>query len=134
MKPSTDRRLTQVARVALAITFVLAGAAHFADPAFYLAMMPPYLPAHQLLVDLSGVAEILLGLAVLHAPLRRWAGWGLMALIVAVFPANVYVAASGATMPGFEDAGPWFWWGRLPFQLVFAAFIWFATLRRGPEV
>ncbi len=77
------------ARLIVAVVFVLAGVLHFVIAPFYLAMMPPWLPAHALLVQVSGVAEIVLGLGVLIDRTRVMAGWGLLALLVAVFPANV---------------------------------------------
>ena len=73
----------------LAAVFVTAGCAHFVAPHFYLAMMPPWLPAHGALVALSGAAELAGGLGVIVTRTRRVAGWGLIALLVAVFPANV---------------------------------------------
>ena len=78
-----------VSRVLVAIVFTITGTLHFVIPAIYLDMMPPYLPWHEQLVFLSGVFEILGGIAVLIPPLRRAACWGLIALLVAVFPANV---------------------------------------------
>ncbi len=77
------------ARLIVAVVFVIAGVLHFVIPRFYLAMMPPWLPAHLFLVQLSGAAEIALGLGVLVDRTRVLAGWGLIALLVAVFPANV---------------------------------------------
>jgi uncharacterized membrane protein len=75
--------------VALSALFVVAGVLHFVIPGFYLAMMPPWLPAHALLVQLSGVAEIAGGIGVVRARTQRAAAWGLIALLVAVFPANI---------------------------------------------
>ncbi len=77
------------ARLIVAVVFVLAGVMHFVSAPFFLAMMPPWLPAHLLLVQVSGIAEIALGLAVLVDRTRVAAGWGLIALLIAVFPANV---------------------------------------------
>jgi len=85
-----DRSLArQIFRYLLAIFFVGAGVMHFVSPDFYVAIMPPYLPWHLPLVWISGGFEILGGIGVLFPhPLRRWAGWGLVALLVAVFPAK----------------------------------------------
>lgn len=77
------------ARLIVAVVFGIAGVFHFVMPGFYLAMMPPWLPAHLFLVQLSGVAEIVLGAGVLLDRSRVFAGWGLIALLIAVFPANV---------------------------------------------
>ena len=100
------------------IFFIAAGIFHFVRPAPYLAMMPPWLPEPGLLVAVSGLAEIAGGLGVLIGRFRRLAAWGLIALLVAVFPANLHVALHG--WPG-TDFPRWVLWLRLPFQ---AAFIW----------
>ncbi|MGI8965178.1 MAG: DoxX family protein, partial [Limisphaerales bacterium] len=97
----------------LAIFFLVAGANHFINPKPYLAMMPSYLPCPAELVWISGVAEMLGGLGVLFPQTRVVAGWGLIALLVAVFPANLHVAIHGwpeANVP------QWVLWLRLPLQ------------------
>jgi uncharacterized membrane protein len=81
--------------------------------------MPPYLPWHRELVFISGVCEILGGIGVLFPqPLRRAAGWGLVALLIAVFPANLHVALNDVPI-GASPPNPWLNWLRLPFQVVF---------------
>ena len=89
--------------------------------------MPPALPWPQALNYISGVAEILGGLGLLMAPTRRLAGWGLLALLLAVFPANIYVAMQGS-MPGL-NVSPLALWLRLQFQFVFMAWVWWVALR-----
>jgi uncharacterized membrane protein len=93
--------------------FVFAGANHFINPKPYLSMMPSYLAAHAALVQISGVAEILGGLGLLLPCARRLAAWGLILLLIAVFPANLNVALHG--WPG-ENIPAWVLWARLPFQ------------------
>ena len=68
-----------------------AGVMHFVNPDFYLKIMPPYLPLHRELVYLSGVCEITLGALLLIPRYSRLAAWGIIALLIAVFPANIYV-------------------------------------------
>jgi uncharacterized membrane protein len=115
----------RILRYLLAVFFVIAGANHFVNPDFYLAIMPPYLPWHRPLVWLSGVFEILGGLGVLFPqPLRRVAAWGLVALLVAVFPANIHVALHDVRA---ISAPAWVAWARLPFQLVFIAWVLWCT-------
>jgi len=97
---------------------MVAGVFHFVRPATYLAMMPPWLPQPGLLVAVSGLAEIAGGLGLLLVRFRRRAAWGLIALLVAVFPANLQVALHG--WPG-TDFPRWVLWVRLPFQ---ALLIW----------
>jgi uncharacterized membrane protein len=109
-----------------AIFFVVAGTFHFFRLELYLQIMPPYFPAPQLLVAVSGVAEIAGGIGLLIRPLRRAAGWGLIALLLAVFPANIYMLQH----PGQFHFAPWILWARLPLQGVFIAWVWFVAIRR----
>ena len=115
-----------VFRILLAAFFVAAGANHFRTPSLYLGMMPPWLPWPLALVYVSGAAEILGGIGALVRFTRRFSGWGLMVLLIAVFPANLHVAMQGQ-MKGF-DFSPLTLWLRLPFQLVLMAGVWWATL------
>jgi len=78
-----------VYRAVLALFFVGGGTAHFLNSSFYLTIMPSFLPHPLALVYISGVFEILGGLGVLVPACRRWAGYGLIALLLAVFPANI---------------------------------------------
>jgi uncharacterized membrane protein len=80
------------------------------------------------LVAVSGVAEIAGGIGLLIPRLRRWAGWGLIALLIAVFPANVYMAVSPQRIPDLHFAR-WMLWLRLPLQGVFVVWVWYASLR-----
>ena len=105
----------------MGVFYILAGLAHFVAPAAYLPMMPPWLPAHAALIFLSGLAEVLLGAAVLVPATRRLAAWGLVLLLMAIFPANVHIALHDVPLFGAtEGAGIWNW-VRLPFQLVLIA-------------
>lgn len=112
----------------LALFFIAAGANHFRDPALYLAMMPPWLPWPEAMNVISGAAEILGGVGLLIPQTRRLAGWGLIALLIAVFPANLHVAMQGQ-MEGL-DVSPMILWLRLPFQALFIALVWWTSLRR----
>lgn len=116
-----------IARWLLAAFFIVAGANHFRTPEIYLGMMPSWLPAPGVMNAVSGVAEILGGLGLLVPATRRLAGWGLIALLVAVFPANLHVALQGH-MPG-TTFSPLVLWLRLPFQAVFIAGVWWVALR-----
>lgn len=110
----------------LTIGMVGAGLNHFRDAAPYVAMMPDALPAHLALVYVSGVAEILGGLGLILPATRRAAAWGLIALLVAVFPANVNMAINH--LPLGERALPtWALWGRLPLQALLIAWAWWYT-------
>ena len=91
---------------------------HLLNPAFYVAIMPPGLPDPEWLNVLSGLAEIVLGVYVLEPRVRALAAWGIIALLIAVFPANVYVAVENIGSPdGTAGTGnALFNWIRLPFQ------------------
>jgi uncharacterized membrane protein len=108
----------------LGIFFVFAGIRHFTDPDFYLKIMPSYLPWHSFLVILSGVIEIALGVLVIIPRSTKLAAWGLIALLLAVYPANIYMAMNQHLYPTFS---PLFHWIRLPLQFVFIAWAWWYT-------
>ena len=115
-----------LSRYALALLFVLAGTWHFVHTATYLAIMPPQLPQPLALVYASGIFEILGGLGLLPARSRRLAGWSLLALLVAVFPANVHMALAHAHL----GIPAWVAWGRLPLQLPLMWWVWQAMQTR----
>ena len=115
----------------LALFFVSAGITHFTSAAFFAEIVPPYLPAPWALVYISGVAEILLGLLLLVPATRRLAAWGLVALLFAVFPANIHMALHPVPL---QNAPVWMGqptplqlWLRLPLQFVLAAWAWWFT-------
>ncbi len=110
-------------RAALALVMVVAGSLHFAATEAYVAIMPDYLPWHPELVYLSGVLEILFGLGLLHRKTRGAAGMGLIALYVAVLPANLNMAVYDIQPAGFHIPAVLLW-ARLPFQLVFIYWAW----------
>lgn len=116
------RLLKKAALISLALFFLLAGANHFLNPELYLAMMPPLLPWPDTVHKIAGVAEILGGLGLLIRPVRPFAAWGLVLLLVAVFPANIHAALRGE-IPGLP-VSPWVLWARLPFQAAFLFWTW----------
>jgi uncharacterized membrane protein len=112
---------------AIAALFVAAGAAHFVWPGAYEKIVPPYLPERRRLVEISGVFEILGGLGSALPATRLPAGWGLIALLVAVFPANVYMATAAARF----GIPAWALYARLPLQLLLIRWIYETLVRRG---
>ena len=117
------RRVKLILKWLLAIAFVLAGINHFLNPSFYLKMMPPVLPAPLFLIYLSGVFQIALGILLLLPKFTRFAAWGLIALLIAVFPANVYMASNPQIFSEFSSTALY---ARLPVQLVLIALaFWF---------
>ncbi|MBX7192115.1 MAG: DoxX family protein [Sandaracinaceae bacterium] len=111
------------ARWLLTVAMVAVGIAHFANPAPFVAIMPPFIPFHLAMVYLSGVFEIALGLALIPKQTRVLAGYGLVALYVAVFPANLYMAVAGISPTG-EPIAPWIAWARLPLQPLLMLLAW----------
>jgi uncharacterized membrane protein len=113
----------------LAGFFAFAGAMHFVIPRSYEAIMPPSLPRHREAVALSGVAEIAGAAALLARPTRRFGRWWLLALLLAVFPANVHMAVNPEQVNGLdlERVPRWALWARLPLQPLAMLWVWRAT-------
>jgi len=116
-----------ISKYLLALVMVGAGTMHFIRPDFYLKIMPPYLPFHQELVSLSGCCEIALGLGLLVPRASRFAAWGIIALLIAVFPANVYLYQHQDILP----APPILHFLRLPLQVVFILWAYWHTSLKG---
>ena len=116
----------RIALFLLALFFVFAGVTHFTSPEFFTAIVPPALPAPLALVYVSGVFEILGGLGVLWPATRAAAGVGLVALLVAVYPANLYMAWAPERFVA-QGTPLWALYARLPLQFVFIAWAWWAT-------
>jgi uncharacterized membrane protein len=124
------RKLKIILKYLLCAFYVLAGVNHFINPDFYLKIMPPYLPWHLFLVYASGILEIVLGCMVLASSLTRIAAWGLIALLIAVFPANIHMAINPQL---YSEISPVALWLRLPLQAVFIAWAYWYT-RASPSV
>jgi uncharacterized membrane protein len=121
--------LQRIGLVLAAILYILAGGLHFIKTATYLRIMPPYVPWHLAMVRISGVCEILGGVGLLLPQTRRAAAWGLIALLIAVFPANLYMATNPMEA-GAASIAPVLRWGRLPLQVVLVWWLlWCAKLR-----
>jgi uncharacterized membrane protein len=113
----------------LAGFFVFAGTMHFVRPKYYEAIMPPYVPRHREVVAVSGAAEIAGGVAVIPKATRPYAGLWLVALLVAVFPANLHMALHPDEIRGLDQRRirPWMLWARLPLQPLMMLWAWRAT-------
>ncbi|MBK9752029.1 MAG: DoxX family protein [Nannocystis sp.] len=118
--------LKRVFCVLLTVVMLLAGAAHFTMTATYVAIMPSFLPFPLALVYLSGVLEIVLGLGLQIPALRRLAAWGLVALLIAVLPANINQAVHNLQPEGLQMSQTMLW-VRIPMQLVFIAWAFWLT-------
>jgi uncharacterized membrane protein len=112
-----------ISKYVLAIFMIGAGTMHFVNPGFYLKIMPPYLPLHEELVLMSGVFEVLLGALLLIPQCSRLSAWGIIALLIAVFPANLYLYEHQDILP----ASPIMHLLRLPLQAVFILWAFWHT-------
>ena len=120
-----ERGFKRVARWAMVVFMIVSGIGHFAITDTYAAMVPASFPAPRLLVYVSGVAELLggIGLVVPWPRLRQAAAIGIIALLVAVFPANVNMAVHHISPAGMHVSSAALW-ARLPFQALFIAWAW----------
>jgi len=120
-------------RYVMAGVYVLAGVMHFVMPDPYERIVPPRLPRPRALVFLSGVTEIALGVGLLvpRPRVRRWSAWGIIGLLAAVFPANVYMATGDIRLEGapewLQDHADLALYARLPLQGVLALWAWWYT-------
>jgi uncharacterized membrane protein len=116
------------ARIGLAVMFLFTAASHFSSLKYDLAaMIPPPLTGALWLIHVTGMLEAAGAVGLLMARLRRAAARGLLALLIALFPANVYAALTGVTLGG-AAATP-LWW-RAPLQLFWMAVLWHTSLAR----
>ena len=124
------RGLQYLSLFSLALLFVGAGINHFLNADLYLKIMPPMLPWPKELIYISGVFEVIGGTGILIPKFRRLFGWGLIALLIAVFPANIYMAIEADQFPNFPM---WAILLRVPFQFVFIAWVYFSAIRSSEE-
>ncbi len=118
----------KISIVILAAFFTAAGAYHLISPETYLPAMPGYLPWPLALIYLSGAAEMLGGIGICFTNWRRPAGWVLIALLVAVFPANVHMLTADVPING-RPVPEWIYWARLPLQGVLIGWVYGSCVR-----
>ncbi|HEX8267663.1 MAG TPA: DoxX family membrane protein [Pyrinomonadaceae bacterium] len=121
------------ARIATGLTFIFTGATHFLMPGKYLEMMPPFIPAPLSMVYVSGFFEILGGIGLIVSWTKRVSAYGLIALLLAVFPANVYVALKNIQLGGFMSDS-FYQWVRLPLQFVLIGWVLFVSKTKEEKV
>ena len=122
MTEKKRRFIQRLVTSACSLFFMVAGSFHFLNPEPFVEIMPEVLPFPLALVYISGFFEILGGLGLLFARTRQKASWGLLALLIAVFPANLNMAINSID---FGLPHEWLWW-RLPLQVVFVLWVWCA--------
>ncbi len=112
--------------MATGLTFIFTGATHFLMSGKFMEMMPPFIPALHLMIYASGVFEILGGIGLIAPATKRPAVYGLAALLIAVFPANIYGAYNNVQLGGFMNYS-FYQWLRLPLQILLIGWtLWFA--------
>jgi uncharacterized membrane protein len=123
---STSPRLKEIFRAILSVSIIVVGITHFVKPLEYASIVPPQFGDRLAMVYISGFFEILGGIGLLIPLVSVAAAWGLIALFIAVFPANIYQAIHSIPIEGIPHH-PLFYWFRLPFQAVFIAWAWLYT-------
>jgi uncharacterized membrane protein len=121
-----QNRRKEILRGVLAFAIMTVGILHFVYPDQFARIVPPQLPAPVSLVYISGVFEILGGIGLLIPSVSKWAAWGLIALFIAVFPANINQAINSIPIDGIPHH-PLLYWFRLPFQAVLIAWAYWYT-------
>ena len=122
-----SERIKSVLRFLLAGIMVFIGVGHFVKPEPFVVIVPDFLPAKLALVYVSGVFEILGGVGLLVPLTRQWAGLGLIALFLAVFPANINQAMHAIQFDPLHPAPEWVFWLRLPFQVLLIWLAWWTS-------
>ena len=108
----------------MAVLYIMAGLNHFVMPKFYLRIIPPYIPWHKDMNYISGAVEIILGTLLFFPAYSELAAWGIILLLIAVFPANLYHFTSYKARKGIPR---WVLYLRLPFQAVLILWAYWYT-------
>ena len=116
-----------ISLLCLSIFFCFIGFDHFVSPTFYLNIMPQEWPLKLEAVYISGLFEIIGGISILFSKLRKFAGWGLIALLIAVYPANIHMAVNYHLFPDISLVMLYF---RLALQFVFVYWVFSVTLSK----
>ncbi len=116
--------MKEISLYIMAVLYILAGINHFAKPKFYLRIIPPYIPWYKTVNNISGIVEIALGFLLLYPPYSRLGAWGIVVLLVAIFPANIYHLTSAKPGRGFHI---WLLYLRIPFQGILILWAWWYT-------
>lgn len=99
----------------MAFLYILAGINHFRKPGMYIRIIPPIFKNPKLINILSGIAEIILGILLIIPATTLIAAWGIIALLIAIFPANIYMFQNKKAGFGLPK---WILFVRLPLQIV----------------
>lgn len=119
-------------RIAFAVGFIFVGISHLLKPEALTYMIEPFMSNATFWVYVTGVFEIVSALLLLVKRTQKWIAWLIIVYLVAVFPANIYVAVHNLPAPGGLPAKPWYIWSRLLFQPLYIAWIYLAAIRSVP--
>ncbi len=119
--------MTELLKYVLGVSMMGVGVLHFVSPRGFEKIVPPWLPNAKLLVYISGVFEVLGGLGLLIPFSQRFSAWGLIALFIAVFPANIHMAVKKIQLNPRKPLPVWAMWARLPLQFVLIGWAWLYT-------
>ena len=111
----------------MGLGYIWVGISHFYNTAFFMKIMPPSFPFHLESVYLSGFFEIIFGIGIMIKFLRKYASWGLILLLVAVYPANIYLAFSEDAQQAIGVSNFFAFWDRLPIQFVLIGLAYFSS-------
>lgn len=114
------------ARIGTGITFIFAGVSHFIIPETFMKLMPPFIPEPLLMVYISGVFEMVGGIGLIVSKTKRWASYGLILLLLAVYPANIYVAWENIQLGGFMNNSA-YQWLRVVLQIPLIFWVWWTA-------
>ena len=114
------------ARVGTGMTFIFTGLSHFIMPDTIMKLMPPQIPAPLLMVYISGIFEMLGGIGLIVSKTKRWASYGLILLLLAVYPANIYVALENIQLGGFMNNSTYQWF-RVILQIPLIIWVWWTA-------
>lgn len=120
------RKAKKISLILLIIGYIAAGINHFRIPAFYISIIPGYLPYPQILNTLAGLFEIAFGLMLIFAPTRKLAAWGIILILIAFLPVHINMLY-GHTQIGTTNVKPVLAWARLVFQPVLIMWAWWHT-------
>ena len=130
METNQEKILKKIALYLTGLFFIVAGARHFLMPEFYMLMMPNYLPVPLILIYISGFFEILGGIGLMIPSTRVFSAWGLMALLLAVLPANIFLWTHNVQLPdNFRPS--WYLLLRVPLQFLLIA--WTYMFAKNPK-
>ena len=129
-RPSRAAAALRVAGcVGIALVFTFTGIGHFVKTDAMVEMLPPFVPERKELIIATGFVELAAAIAVLVPRLRRWVGWGLIAMLVLFFPLNIYAAIMYVPMGG-HASGPAYLLIRAPLQAILIGWVWWFAVRR----